>query len=238
MTFSKSRRTRIGQIIFGIGAALGIVLFGISTWADLEAANYGFDHYGYQAANIHCPVLMTASETALVSGRLKNTTDRSLNALFRIDISNPGLWRTLNEKITIEPGETKGPSWEVTSEDRVLNYFIFAKVYSYGTYPVPATEGTCGIFVINIPGVSGNLIYWATFLASVLGMGGGLYALRSDAESATRAQAGIGQARRFLALTVFAGLLSSYLGWWVVGIFALVVAVVAIFGMLVLAVNR
>jgi hypothetical protein len=229
---------RAAQIVYGIGVALGIVLFGISTWADLEATNYGFDRYGYQASNIRCPVLMTTSEKAVVSGRLKNTTDRSLKAVFRIDVSSLGLWRTLNEKITIEPGETKGPSWEVTPEDRVMNYFVFAKVYSFGTYPIPATEGSCGIFVLNIPGVNGGLIYWAVFLACVLGMGGGLYALRSEVDSAARMQAGMGQARRFLALTVFAGLLSSYFGWWVLGIVLLVVAVITLIAMLILAVNQ
>ncbi len=213
--------------LFFIGTVSALTLILLATWADLEAAYYGFSRRASaRLGGLSCPVLMTMSDRDVISLRLKNTTDGKLSPIVKVDLSSPVTAFEINENVELAAGEQAKLEWQVGPENLDLNRFIFANVLVYSSYPLPDREMTCGIFVLNLPG-SGVVYTWLLIGLSLLGMAGGLYGLY---QGQGPEQSGVNIARqlRFLFIVILLGLLTVFMGWWIQGILILVVAILFI----------
>jgi hypothetical protein len=214
----------LGAVFYLIGILLALVLAGGAAWADFEAEYYGFDRMANKALRtLRCPVLMAASETGHISATFSNSTERSIQLMVRADFSNPGPPRSVRTTLPLAPGERKQLEWAVTSDNVDLGWFIFARVYTYPAYPYPFRQGTCGIIVINLAGLTGSQVFALMITASLLGIlvGLGLWE-RSKGPSGGR-RLGTTSAMRFLAVIVLLALLTSLMGWWgIAGLFVVV----------------
>ena len=224
MKSRKKTMRLVGVLLFSVGTLLGIALAGIAVWADLEAVFYGFMKMGNKPiASLQCPVIMTASETGKISATFKNPLDKPIQLMLRTDISGPTLSME-RTRLALEPGEKKRAEWTVTRDNVDLGFFIFAQVSSYPVYPFPFRQTTCGIFVMNLFGLSGNQITAGALVGSVLGLliGLGLWQAGNRPLSGRRMETTY--AMQFLAVIVLAAIFVAFRGWWLVGIMLLTVA--------------
>jgi hypothetical protein len=219
----------LGAIVFLVGILLGMALAGSAVWADFEAQFYGFDHMGDEPIRtLRCPVLMTASETGRISASFANGTQKPIQQMVRADFSNFGPARSVRATYSLTPGEKLRVDWAVTSADIDLRWFIFARVYAYPAYPYPFREATCGIMVINLPGITGGQLFalaLSVCLVCIL-IGLGLWEKNRPPQRGRRLDAAT--AMKFLAVIVLLALLTSLRDWWMIAGLFLIVAVVLI----------
>jgi hypothetical protein len=215
-----------------VGVVLGLFLVVVSTWADLESTFYGFFHRtNTRFDGLTCPILMTPNETASFSVTVTNTADRALSPTIKVDTSARGALFSSIERLSLEPGESEQVFWDIGPENIDIDRFIFAQVYVYSFYPIPDSENTCGIFIVNLPG-NGTVIAWAMAGLSLLGMGFGLSGLKKFPGLTHRGAGNIWNSMMFLSLVIVIGLVASFMGWWVQGGFLLIVAVLLVVIML------
>ena len=121
---------RLSFLSYRTGAAVGLFVILVATWADMESSAYDFPCLANAGLDgLHCPVRMTPHERSTIS----------------LDVSNPtGSWistRLLPEQfledIQLIPGETKRLKWSVDAENIDMGNFIFAKVLLFSAYPHP-----------------------------------------------------------------------------------------------------
>jgi len=219
-----------GIILFAVGTLIGVLLAAGAIWADLEASFYGFSKLTNERLNtLSCPAYMTKNETAAISMRLTNSTDRTVNQLVRAQFSTPLQIVTVDEAREMQPGASKSFAWSVTEDNVDLGFFVFANVYRFATYPIPAQQSMCGIFVVNIPFITGLQFVLLMGALSVVGMGIGWWfwekgnkPLRDHALDAARAM-------KFMSILVTVTMVVSMLGSWIMAGLLLVVCILMIF---------
>ena len=209
----------LSMLIYSVGVLIGITFLGFAVWGDLEA--FLFDSsIGADASlkSLSCPVVISASETGTVSASFKNPTENPIRPLIRVHISKGlhTLMREFNERLPIAAGQTERLEWVVSSEDAVYGYLILARVHMFRQYPLPSRTGACGIFVVDMPYLSGSQmvnISLASSLMFMLGGGGSWYAGSLPLKGRTRTQS---QAIFWLAAVIIAGLIFILVGEWLV----------------------
>jgi hypothetical protein len=222
----RSKKMRIwGALIFACGILVGIVFTVCAVWADLESTLYFTKLTNVKLTTLKCPVFMTKTEEGKITATFKNTIDRHINPSIRAEFSSPGLTITAREFLPLEVGEKKQVEWTVNKDNIDLKFFIFAKVYSTAEYPIPAREGTCGIFVLNLPGLTGMQVEIILFAVSILCLVAGLWLWQASSPDTLGRTYDATRALRFLALLVLAGMIVGSLGWWIVGVLLLVLIV-------------
>jgi hypothetical protein len=203
MKFFRSISGPLRFVLFFIGVILAFFLTALTVWADVEATMYGFPHLGNDPmAGLACPPMMNISDTAQFSVSLRNTAKKPARPVLDILISNAGVWRRINTPVDLNPGEKKTLSWDLSAADVVLSNYIFIKASTYAAYPLKDSEGTCGIFVSDIPGLNGTVVYWLWFAASLGLLANVLWIYRSFRNTYTE-KPGLPQAS--MALTINGG---------------------------------
>jgi hypothetical protein len=212
----------LGLILFFAGTLFGMALFGGLTWANLEADFYfGFGIQGETSLKMACPLIMAPAETGQVTITISNPSDRPVDPLIQVDTSGPIIGRSLREHLSIEPGSTQTASWEVGSGDLAFGHLILAKVYQFQALSLQSADDTCGILVINVPGLTGKEIYLLALTASLLaGVLGFVVWLASHRAAGERVPSDMG-GMLLLAGIVAAGIVVGSLGWWVAGLLAM-----------------
>ncbi len=164
----------VGVVIFSIGVIFGMWLAGSTTAASLESYVY-FGYYGYtdrpSADVLKCPDILTMEEIGKISLTIHNSADRAVEPIVDMQISDSKLLvRAFRERAQVPAGESRTLEWAVSADDVVYNRYIMAKVLQQRSFGNPARVGNCGIFVINLPRLTGNQVLIATITISVLCM--------------------------------------------------------------------
>ena len=225
-TTMRKIRSLLFPIVFYLGALVGFLLTGMATWADIEAVSYGFPHTGEERlGTLYCPILMTKNEIGTFAVKVSNTTDKKLAASIRTDITTRFDPVSSYTSVELAPGEAERVEWKIGPENLKLEQFIFVRA-SVNAYPLPSRESICGIFVVDLP-ANGNVVMWTMVGLSLLGMGVGLYGVRRSQSVVHNSRADM---MRFNALAVLitTGVLTSFMGWWLLGIVVIVLSVLLI----------
>lgn len=228
---------RFGKPLFALGVLLTFTLIALMTWADVEAISYGFPRVGSEPMRgLTCPPLVTRAENASVTVALRNTTDRPLHPLVQLHISTDDLsrWRTFTQRVDLAPGERKTFSWDFEGADVVLNNFVLVKAYTFATYPMPNTEGSCGSFILDIPWMPGSVLLGLWTAAGLAFLSAGLW-MSETGRRLSAQKGGMVMARRVLAALAVIGLVAAYASWWPVSIALLLVMSLTILSMLMIA---
>ena len=180
MSHKKPILRRVGFILFIFAAILGILLILLRAVPDLEASLYGFIKFNYPPLrSLSCPMLMTILDREPVTVRLNNPLDKTLSFYVNSQFSTGSVFDTREERLDLQPGETRTLSWEVGEENIDLNNFIFARVFTTSTSTLKMRESTCGTFVLRLPIKGGPVIYYVSLFVSILcaavGAGGGRF---------------------------------------------------------------
>lgn len=208
----------IGIILFVIGVVLGIILIGISVYADFESTLFDLTNGANRSINsIKCPVFLSSNETGYLSAVIKNSEDLPQDLVIQARISKGHLilLQEFQENISIASHETKQMNWEVDAPDAGYGHFILAKVIVMDNALHPFQRGSCGIIVLDLPfGMKGWQLFWTVFVLSLSGIMSGIifwwkYGRSNSNRSleTTRSLFGLGG----LALV---GLVSITLGLW------------------------
>ncbi len=229
--FPRGLTSPLGLLLFSVGFLLGMALFGVAIWADFEAVlfNPGLQQDA-PLRSLRCPVMITTSETGMVTASLTNPLERSTERYVRAHVTDGfvTLLREVNERVPLEPGERRQLQWTVTADDAAFERLILVKVVLRARYPLPSRQGTCGILVVDVPYLKGDQLFGLAFGASLLCLtaGFGLWfrasrPLRERGRQAARAMV-------VLAGSVLVGITIGLLGWWLPGLLIFVVALLGI----------
>jgi hypothetical protein len=223
----KSSQLLFPFLSYVTGAVIGLFLILTVTWADMEAASYGFSHLAESGlGGFNCPAWMTREETSRLSLTLSNTTDGPIRPAVRTMISTPLAYNESVEYVQLAPGESKNLEWEVGPGNIDLKHFIFAKAVVYAAYPLPSRETTCGIYILDLPG-RGRMILPVLLGLSLIGLGWGLYGFRTWGHPKGWL-AKNNRSLKFLAALVGLGLPVSLMSGWLPGVIVLVLVLFVI----------
>lgn len=221
----------VGVFVFAVGAVLGIAFYGAAAWGDLEAFLFDVSVDSDAAlGSLRCPVVITSTESGRLSATFQNPTERPIKPSVRTHISEGfvTLMRRIDDRPALEPNQKQRLEWTVTADDAAYGYLILARVFVKYPYPLPDRTAACGVLVIDLPGWTGSqvtaLVVVASFLCMVVGVGLWVSAnrpLSGRILDATRAMMA-------LAVVVLLGIVSSFLGWWLLSGLLLMIALLLI----------
>ncbi|MEZ0396859.1 MAG: hypothetical protein ABWK53_10590 [Anaerolineales bacterium] len=219
----------LAVLLFSLSALGGAALFITANWADVESILYGFPRYGNKSTfAMHCPLVITTAETGQVTFTFENDSDVLLRPTVRFQVSNPGPFRLISERLELQPGESRQLQVEVYPNDAVLNRYIFVKMYTFATYPVRQVEQTCGILLLDLPGLTGGQVVAVGVAVALLGMplGLGLWMLFNRPLAGRSLDAA--RAMGVLTVSIWLGLLAVFLAWWLLGLVLTAVTILLI----------
>jgi hypothetical protein len=120
------------------------------------------------------------------------------------------------DTVTLKPGERKTLERNVSTASGVYGgRFLMVDAFVGSTYPLPAMEGACGVWVVSIPWLSGLQVLILGNLVALLGMGLGLLLVRRYSAGPEGVSGG---AFALLLLSYVVGFGATLLfRWWVIG---------------------
>jgi hypothetical protein len=222
----------LGVLVLSIGILVGMAVSAIGIMEDYEATRFDSSLSLLRDASLktfRCPMVITTRESRTVTAWFKNTLDRPVLLTVRSHISNYlTLTTERTDRLSLEPGERKKLEWTVTPDDVLYGNLILVKVLQFRQYPMPARLGSCGIFVLDVPFLSGNLIVALAFAVSLLGMLGGIGLWIVSQRPLTRHGRQSVHTLEALAATVVAGMIASMLGAWLLALILLAVTILLV----------
>jgi hypothetical protein len=229
-TSSRTKQS-LALLVFSLGVICAMGLSAIAVLGDVEATLFdsGLAHMRDAALTLRCPTLITAGETGTVAASFKNPLDKPVEFSIRTHISQyVPMWREINSKVSVDPGDRESLEWTVTADDAVQGNLILVKVLRYRKYPLPGRLGSCGILVVDLPYLSGRLIAALIFTASLTGLVGGTLLWILGSQPLVGRALDLARAMGVLATTLLAGLVASLLGAWLLGLLFWIAAVLLI----------
>ncbi len=219
----------LAVLLFSLGALTGAALFIVSNWADIEAMLYGFPRYGNKITfDMQCPLVITTGETGVITYTFENDSQVLLRPTVRFQVSNPGPFRLVSERLELQPGESQALQIEVFPDDAVLNRYIFVKMYTFATYPIRQVEQTCGVLLLDLPALTGRQVVAIGVAAALLGMPLGLGLWVSSNRPLTGRALEAARAMGTLGVAVVLGLLAVLLAWWLLGLIMTAITILLI----------
>lgn len=219
----------LAALLFSVGALTGAALFITANWADVEAMLYGFPRYGNRSTfAMQCPLVITPGESGVVAFEIENNSDLIVRPTVRFQVSNPGPFRLISERLDLQPGESRRLEVEVTADDAVLNRYIFVKMFTYATYPLPPVEQTCGILLLDLPNLTGRQIVQISLVIAFLGMPLGLALWMLSNQPLKGRALDMTRAMLVLGVAVLLGTLAVWLAWWLPGLVLTAVTILLI----------
>jgi hypothetical protein len=163
--------------------------------------------------------MITAEKPGTVSAGFRNPTDQDVEFRIRTHISQyVPMWREETAKLTVASGEIRRLAWTVTADDKVQGNLVLVKVLRHRKYPLPALLGSCGILVVDLPYLTGNLITALVIVACLLGIAGGIAMWARGSRHLRGQSAATARAMGVLAGVCLTGMVLSVLGAWMLGI--------------------
>jgi hypothetical protein len=170
----------IGLLVYILGMVASLTFNVLVLWANLEGQSF----WGYPEAlsfdssltaearlgRLTCPMIITPGEVGHLELKVRNPNNYPIEAWISAHISKPGETEGMIRELTsvpLEPGESSKLSWQVSSENVISRPIVQTRVFLRLTkaHP-PARTKHCGIFVVDLWGMSANTI---TLLALVGG---------------------------------------------------------------------
>jgi hypothetical protein len=231
----------LSAVLFSIGLLLAMAFSAGAVWADLEASLFEPSRIADEPLKtLRCPLVITSQESGTIAATFTNPSERALRRTVRAYITHgfSSLMREVDTQFMLEPGETHRLEWTVTADDAAWRRFVLVRVNVLRNFPLPSRSGSCGVLVMNLPGLNGNQIVALSFAAILLSMGAGVAIWSAANKSSPGRIPDLTRAMAFLAAIVVASMLFSLLGWWVPGGLLLVLALIVTVSMVTWAVTR
>lgn len=218
-------------MLFVMGLLMTLTLGALAIWSDFEASLFDISIRAESSLNsLRCPILITNYEQGQVSAAFRNTGERPVNRPVRARISDGfvTLIREENVQLPLQPGEQKRQHWDISPADAVYDgWLILVRVSTLRQAPMPSQSNTCGILVLNLPGVQGWAVVSAWLSVGLAAMFGGAF-LWWRSRPATARSRPLALAAGANGLVVLAVLACGLTGQWLLGIVLLAILVLLI----------
>ncbi len=232
---TKKKGRIISIIIYIIGAFTGLLFAGSIIWANFELPFY-FDYSSASVrtesqikTDLNCPIILTTKETGIVSTDITNKTDKTLKPVFRGEISYlGGIAREFEFNPTILPGEFSHIEIEVDQDDIVFNFMILVRTFQFRTYKTPAQFGSCAIVMLPIPFLTGNQVFFLSFLVIILCLAAGIFLWGRIDRPLLGSSHRVLNVMILLAILILLAIISGLFGVWIIGLALLVLIVLLI----------
>ncbi|MCL7452930.1 MAG: hypothetical protein M8467_07750 [Anaerolineae bacterium] len=222
----------LSMLLFSIGLLLGLALSTVAVWADIEAMRFDRGLTLLRDASLstlRCPVILDSEKTGTVRASIKNSLDRPVTLLIRAHVSRYlTLMREDVTRLRLEAGETQSLEWAVDSEDIVYEHLILVKVHQHRSYPLLGRTGSCGIVVLDLPGLTGPQVVAGAVAGSLLGIALGLGLWLATARPLGASNLEVVRAMGVVAASAVLVMIASLLGWWLLGGLALIATLLLI----------
>jgi hypothetical protein len=222
----------LSLVMFAIGILLGAAYSAGAVWADLEASLFDPSIGAEEPIKtLKCPVLITPRESGIITATFSNPSDRAVLRTVRAHISYgfATLIREVSTQFTLEPGGQQKLEWEVGAEDAAWRRVVLVRVNVLRNWPLPSQTGSCGVIVMNVPGLTGNQFSTLLVVLSVLGIAIGIFLWIRRGKSTAELAPDISKAMMILGALMLGIMIVSARGSWMMGglllIFALIFAV-------------
>jgi hypothetical protein len=248
MKSSNKQLTRtIGLFLYLTGVLLGFVLLALSVWGDIEASTFGVRiRSDERLSTLKCPVFITKDEVGMISAVIENPTDRDVTPLVRstITFGFVTLVDEIDQKIEIPAGGSKEVAWKVSEANAAYRRLILTHIYQLSNYSVPSRQGSCGIVVLPFVGPTGQQVFNASFVISMVlvAVGIALYSpkniLRIDSMNGQKKRSRtVVRSYLFLGAYLLIATLLSLVGIWLLSIFLMLFAIVSVIAVFSYAVS-
>lgn len=221
-----------GSLLFLTGIALELGISTVVADGEIEARVYS-TQYNYADLPMQCPLMLAAVESGTVTATITNPIEENVSPVVTADISRAGGDRQFTQTLSLAPHETQTVQWAVDASDIIYGRLILVNITQsrYGDSPtseIPARQGTCGISILGLAGLSGSNTFKLLFSASLICIlaGAGLW-LHANPNLDERGQS-LAHASTALAVLGTIGLLTTLLRWWGLIIFSDSVALILI----------
>lgn len=219
----------LAVLLFILGIVLGVLLAGVAVWGDLEA--FLFDSAITPEApltTLRCPILMTSAQTATVGITLRNTGDRPTSFYVRTHISLGfvTLMSEENSRLPLEPGQSGRLEWPIYPGDAAFRRVILVRVHVLPTAPFPYRAASCGIVLVDLPGLLPGDAWYAIGLLLGLACAAGGMALWIVGNRPLQGRALlVARVQGALLGVVGLSVLFAVLKLWLVGLIGIIVTV-------------
>jgi len=231
----------LSAVLFCMGLVLGVAFTVATVWADLEAALFDSALAADEAlSSLRCPVLITSQESGTVAATFANSSGMALLRTVRAHISYgfATLIREEEEQFVLEPGESRQVKWAVTAEDAAWRHFVLVRVHELRNSPLPSRTGSCGILVLNVPGLTGSQVVLLTGATAVLSMVVSVVLWAAGRRASTRPVPDLTRSMSILAGLVLAAMAISATGQWMVGGLLIIFSALLLVTMVTWAISR
>ena len=160
----------IATIALVLGSLLFVLIGAAAAWGDIESTLFNNTRSAPgRLTTLNCPAFITTDETAYISARIINETNK--DTLFKIRAfitdGNIILLKEIDSDVPLGPYESMVIEWPVIAENAAFDRVILARVHQLENSPHPYRNASCGIVVVGIPFLTGTQLVY-------LGMGLGL----------------------------------------------------------------
>jgi hypothetical protein len=229
---SKSRKSLrvLSVLLSGIGVVMGLVFSASMIWASLEASLFDTSLTGDTSLGLHCPLVLNAQETGVVSARFTNTATWDVHLTVLADISESYVVMSRREQmiLNLAPGESQVVRWTVSASEKVYGKFVFVKAANIRQMPIPSHIATCGIVVVNIPFLTGTEMVILAISLTVLPIAAGIFLWNRNNHPLMGRSRDVMRAMVWLAVVVGVDVLCGVFGAWLPGVAALVISILLI----------
>ncbi len=203
----------LGGVLFELSLSLGVA------WGEVETRVYTTQPEQAASLQMKCPLMLSPTESGLVSVTITNTLDESATPNLTVDFSRPGGDQQVIQTLSLAPHETRTVQWTVDASDTIYDRLILVSILQSRykgsqSGELSARQGTCGILLLSLFGLKGSETFRLLFAAGLafLLAGSGLWLHAHpelDEQNRSLAHAGL-----VLAILSTLGLLSSLPRWW------------------------
>jgi len=225
----KDKRKNAGLVLTAFGSLLGIALSAMLIWADIEANLFKYGVTGDKNLPfLDCPLLINGEEENFIKVRIRNNRDKEMTPYIRAYVSEEDIFisRQSATALTILPGDRAEIIWKIYPEDAVYDQFVFFRIFLHDDFPYPSRYGSCGVWVTNIPGLSGEQITRLSLGTIFLSLIIGNVLMRMDPLPQGDPKQEISTGLKYLSGLVLIDLILALLGFWL--ILSLIILVVTV----------
>jgi hypothetical protein len=210
-----------GIVLMVIGALIFVYLGLLSVWGEVEATFFDAALRSDEPLRtLKCPALITAKDSASISGRFNNPTDKPIELEIRTYITE-GYVTLMNEfikDISIQPGETGVVEIPIFPEDAAYGRIIMVRMHQMKEVPLPYLNASCGVIVINTSLLTGTQYLILMIALGVIMTAGGITLWASQSKPLVQYNLSVLKTLIIFAFGSLMILVTGLLDWWIVSI--------------------
>jgi hypothetical protein len=154
-------------LLFLAGVLLQLALSSNIVFAEIEASIYGTQMTA-SSLNLSCPLMLSSSESRMVTAVVTNTLDQQASPLVTAQISRVGGMQSLSETLSLAPHETRIVQWNINHSDVIFSRLILVNVIQAPDGDLDPHHGFCGILVFNLFNLTGNESLILIFIGGII----------------------------------------------------------------------